>query len=165
MELQEAIEHAREVTTRENVCESCREEHGQLADWLEELKSIREILGDCDLDRLKDLVELAKNIPHVCRFCVGCEMEPKDGHGCDEYDSFVFSTRRLQELADANLDGRCVVLPSGGYCEKDGENALKSAMHTCYYHNNPVTRYIADAVAEKLTREEAEAALKGEQDG
>ena len=57
MELQEAIEHAREVTTRENVCESCREEHGQLADWLEELKSIREILGDCDLDRLKELVE------------------------------------------------------------------------------------------------------------
>ena len=117
------------------------------------------------LDRLKDLVELEKNIPHVCRFCVGCEMEPKDGHGCDEYDSFVFSTRRLQELADADLDGRCVVLPSGGYCEKDGENALKSAMNTCYYHNNPVTRYIADAVAEKLTREEAEAALKGEQDG
>ena len=102
MELQEAIDHAREVTTRENVCASCREEHGQLADWLEELKSIREILGDCDLDRLKDLVELAKNIPHVCRFCVGCEMEPKDGHGCDEYDSFVFSTRYLRELVEAD---------------------------------------------------------------
>lgn len=67
---------------------------------------------------------------------------------------------RLRELVEADLDGRCVVLPSGGYIDQDGENALKSAMNTCFYHNNPVTRYIADAVAEKLTREAAEAALK-----
>ena len=67
---------------------------------------------------------------------------------------------RLCELKQADDEGRCVVLPSGDYTDKDGENALKSAMNTCFYHNNPVTRYIADAVAEKLTREEAEAALK-----
>ena len=66
---------------------------------------------------------------------------------------------RLRELAEADRDGRCVVLPAGGYADKDGENALKSAMNTCFYHNNPVTRYIADAVAEKLTREAAEAAV------
>lgn len=36
-------------------------------------------------------------------------------------------------------------------------------MNTCYYHNNPVTRYIADAVAEKLVCESAESVLKGEQ--
>ena len=72
---------------------------------------------------------------------------------------------RLRELAEADRDGRCVVLPEGGCEDKDGENALKSAMHTCFYHNNPVTRFIADAVAEKLTREEAEAALRREQDG
>lgn len=46
------------------------------------------------------------------------------------------------------------MLPNGGYIDKDGENALKSAMHTCFYHNNPVTRFIADAVAEKLVRNE-----------
>lgn len=73
----------------------------------------------------------------------------------DEYD-----LDRLRELAQADREGRCVVLPSGDYTDKDGENALKSAMNTCFYYNNPVTRYIADAVAEKLTREEAEAALK-----
>lgn len=67
---------------------------------------------------------------------------------------------RLRELVEADRDGRCVVLPAEGYTEKDGENALKSAMYTCFYHNNPVTRYIADAVAEKLTREAAEAAMK-----
>lgn len=71
---------------------------------------------------------------------------------------------RLRELAQAHLEGRCVVLPVGGYTDKDGENALKSAMNTCFYHNNPVTRYIADAVAEKLTREEADAALRREQE-
>lgn len=65
---------------------------------------------------------------------------------------------RLRELAQADREGRCVVLPAGGFSDQDGENALKSAMNTCYYHNNPVTRFIADAVAEKLVR--SEAALK-----
>lgn len=68
----------------------------------------------------------------------------------DDYD-----LDRLRELVEADRDGRCVVLPDGGYTDKDGENALKSAMNTVFYHNNPVTRYIADAVAEKLVREEA----------
>lgn len=72
---------------------------------------------------------------------------------------------RLWELVEADRDGRCVVRPAGGHTEKDGENALKSAMNTCFYHNNPVTRYIADAVAEKLTREADKAALKGDQHG
>lgn len=78
----------------------------------------------------------------------------------DDYD-----LDRLRELVEADRDGRCVVLPVRGYTDKDGEQALNSAMNTCFYHNNPVTRYIADAVAEKLTREAAEAALKGEENG
>ena len=77
----------------------------------------------------------------------------------DEYDM-----ERLRELAQADREGRCVVLPDGGCEDKDGENALKSAMNTCFYHNNPVTRFIADAVAEKLTRQEAQAALRREQE-
>lgn len=78
----------------------------------------------------------------------------------DDYD-----LGHLRDLVEADKDGRCVVLPVRGYTDKDGEQALNSAMNTCFYHNNPVTRYIADAVAEKLTREAAKAALKGEQDG
>ena len=62
---------------------------------------------------------------------------------------------RLKELVESDRDGRCVALPTKGYTDKDGENALKSAMNTVFYHNNPVTRYIADAVAEKLTRDSA----------
>ena len=70
----------------------------------------------------------------------------------------VYDLDRLRELVKADRDGRCVVLPAGGFSDQDGENALKSAMNTCFYHNNPVTRFIADAVAEKMIR--SEAALK-----
>lgn len=76
----------------------------------------------------------------------------------------TYDLDRLRELIAADKDGRCVVLPDKKHTNEDGENALKSAMNTCYYNNNPVTRYIADAVAEKLTREAAEAALAKEAD-
>ena len=60
------------------------------------LVSIEDILGDdYDLDRLRGLVELYKNVPHICDYCIGCEIEPTDGHGCDGYDNFVFSVRRI----------------------------------------------------------------------
>lgn len=70
----------------------------------------------------------------------------------------TYDLGRLRELVQADREGRCMVLPCGGFDDKDGENALKSAMNTVFYHNNPVTRYIADAVAEKLTREAADVA-------
>ena len=41
MAIEEAISHAREVSKRDTVCEECRQEHAQLADWLEELKMLR----------------------------------------------------------------------------------------------------------------------------
>lgn len=39
------------------------------------------------------------------------------------------------------------------YVYTDGEEALRRAMYQCEYTNNPVTRYTADAIAEKLCRE------------
>ena len=36
---------------------------------------------DYDLDRLRELVKITKEIPHKCQYCIGCEIEPKDGHG------------------------------------------------------------------------------------
>lgn len=59
MELHEAIEHAREVSLKG--CTECHKEHGQLADWLEELERLRSVLGDTyDLDQLRELVEANK---------------------------------------------------------------------------------------------------------
>lgn len=42
MTLEEAIAHAKEVSENQYICEECQKEHRQLADWLEELKSLRE---------------------------------------------------------------------------------------------------------------------------
>ena len=38
MTLDEAIIHAKELSENQSVCNDCREEHKQLAEWLEELK-------------------------------------------------------------------------------------------------------------------------------
>lgn len=67
---------------------------------------------------------------------------------------------RLRELAQAEKEERLVVLQNVKYTDSDGEKALRHAMYMCGVQNNPVTRYTADAIAEKLTREAAEAALK-----
>ena len=37
MRLDEAISHARHVSTRTDLCRKCRKQHEQLAGWLEEL--------------------------------------------------------------------------------------------------------------------------------
>ena len=43
MSIDEAISHAREVAdTRTDMCDECRDEHRQLAEWLEELKIYKE---------------------------------------------------------------------------------------------------------------------------
>lgn len=70
------------------------------------------------------------------------------------------SPDRLRELAQAEKDVRLVVLQNVKYTDSDGEKALRHAMYMCGVQNNPVTRYTADAIAEKLTREAAEAALE-----
>ena len=120
-----------------------------VGDIVRRLAAIEDILGDeYDLDLLQKQIQEYREGRYIIL------KEPEQA-----------GVSRLRELAQADREGRCVVLPVGGCTDKDGENALKSAMHTCFYHNNPVTRFIADAVAEKLTCQEAQAALRREQDG
>lgn len=70
MTLQEAIEHAREVS--ENECEECKREHEQLAEWLEELKLLRRILGNnYDIKHIQKLLDADKQ--------KRCLVLPKDG--------------------------------------------------------------------------------------
>lgn len=63
------------------------------------------------------------------------------------------SIDRMIELTQAEKDGRLVMLPDAKYTDADGEKALQKAMWVCGNTNNPVTRYTADAIAEKLCRE------------
>ena len=61
----------------------------------EEVSERFSLTAKIPLDRLRELVELYSNVPHICDYCIGCEIEPTDGHGCDGYDNFVFSVRRI----------------------------------------------------------------------
>lgn len=61
---------------------------------------------------------------------------------------------RLRELIKADREGCCIVLNSG-YTETVGGEALRKAMYGCFMTNNEVTRYTADAIAEKVVREES----------
>lgn len=63
------------------------------------------------------------------------------------------SIDRMIELTQAEKDGRLVMLPDAKYTDADGEKALQKAMWVCGNTNNQVTRYTADAIAEKLCRE------------
>lgn len=97
----------------------------------------------------KDWIEAGKDLSHEYGYShIWRRLKQIEDILSDDYD-----LDRLRELVEADKYGRCVMLPNRDHTNEDGENALKSAMNTCYYHNNPVTRYIADAVAEKLTRE------------
>ena len=56
MTIDEAIAHAQETAdTRTDLCDECRKEHGQLAQWLTELRDLRITLnGDANIPvRLK----------------------------------------------------------------------------------------------------------------
>lgn len=58
MKIEEAIIHALDTSKNMDECKSCRDEHKQLAKCLQELKQIKDILGDdYDLSRLRELVE------------------------------------------------------------------------------------------------------------
>lgn len=71
----------------------------------------------------------------------------------EHYRNIGLSLARLDELAAADKAGRLVILPDEGYTDEDGEEALRRAMWDCNYKNNGVTRFTADAVAEKLCKE------------
>lgn len=87
MKIEEAIIHALDTSKNMDECKSCRDEHKQLAKWLQELKQIKDILGnDYDLDRLREIIEADRDGRCVIlpTFCDGCEHHSEvDGyHWC-----------------------------------------------------------------------------------
>lgn len=73
----------------------------------------------------------------------------------EHYRNIGLSMARLDELATADKAGRLVILPDEEYADEDGEEALRRAMWDCNYKNNGVTRFAAEAIAEKLCKEAA----------
>lgn len=133
-----------------------------------------EIIREIPTDRLRELADVVKDIPHICKYCIGCEVEPADGHGCDgEYDGFVFSVRRLRELVDADKESRVVVLPKDGmvyYIEEAGgekwiaNKPIQQITVKCGWGIASVEFSLFDT-GKYFCREAAEAALKGKKDG
>lgn len=92
MDLEEAIAHAKEISEGQNACGKCREEHKQLAAWLEELKQYKEQNQETNLDHFKQEV-LEKSMwnlavvdgrPKQCSEtrCSKCEFNKKGPKEC-----------------------------------------------------------------------------------
>lgn len=140
MGLQEAIEHAREVAEG---CpagnKECAYQHDKLADWLEELKKVKDILGsDYNLDRLRDLVEADRD--------GRCVVLP-----CHIGDPVFMGTGR------SKITGYEEDICDGFYIGRNGVLQVKAQNNKGRHGTYGVIGQTAE-----LTREAAESALKGE---
>lgn len=95
MTLDEAIIHAKELAENQSICKDCREEHKQLAAWLEELKQYREErIQETNLDHFKqEILEkglwnlaVVKGRPKRCDRIkyIDCELSKDRSRGCHE---------------------------------------------------------------------------------
>lgn len=115
MVLQEAIEHAREVAEG---CaagnKECAYQHDKLADWLEELKKVKDILGsDYNLDRLRDLVEADRD--------GRCTVFP-----CKPSDVTVYQLRSKKHARGIGVSPRhvyCATVWAGGHYQLEHQGA------------------------------------------
>lgn len=108
MTLDEAIIHAKELSEDQSICKDCREEHKQLAEWLEELKEYKG--KECEISARKMFEELG------FRKCDGVYREGDtllyEKTICDGRDvlyvRFLHGMVRATELANYvyNIDGK-----------------------------------------------------------
>lgn len=96
MTLDEAIIHAKELSENQSVCKDCREEHKQLAAWLDELKQYKEKNEhfkdnvETNFEHYKDgIIELCIDELAISKGkivecdaipCSECDFEDKNGH-------------------------------------------------------------------------------------
>lgn len=145
MKLHEEIEHAREVSLKG--CTECHKEHGQLADWLEELELLRGALGDTyDIDRLQELVEADK----VGR-CVVLPVKIGDR----VYTVFPLSFKREAKVEKIEIDEHGVFLKGKYPSIFDGDAFIPANVFGTYAFKKEVE-------AKKAERQQIEAFLAKE---
>lgn len=136
MTIQEAIDHAKEVGNKG--CSECNKEHKQLASWLEELKTIKDILGDhYDMDHLRKLVEADRD-----GRCVVLPVKPGGTV------RFARNPRAKHETVDA-----ITIYPDG---------RMSFGFHEYGVKTEWVDRWSEDDACNYVLVESSEAALKGE---
>ena len=147
MELHEAIKHAREVSLKG--CTECHKEHGQLADWLEELERLRSVLGDTyDPDQLRELVEADKD-----GRCVALPVKIGDR----VYTVFPLSFKREAKIEKIEIDEHGVFLRGKYPSIFDADAFIPANVFGTY-------AFTKEAEAKKAERQQIEAFLAKEAD-
>lgn len=77
----------------------------------------------------------------------------------DHYKNLGLPMERLDALVAADKAGRLAILPDAACTDADDEEAMRRAIWDCNYRNNGVTRFAADAIAEKLCGEAQKSCL------
>ena len=106
MTLDEAIVHSKELFENQSVCEDCREEHKQLAEWLEELKQYKEENQETNLDHFQqEILEecmwnlaVVKGRPKLCSktSCSDCDFKTSCSD-CDFKGSLIGCHKRVAD--------------------------------------------------------------------
>ena len=104
MTIDEAIAHAQQAAdTRTDLCDKCRKEHGQLAQWLTELKQLRDSLEKQKLinyelvDENQELVNENKELKRLLRLAVEDIKKVSDDNCCYHCIYGNPITRRCEE--------------------------------------------------------------------
>lgn len=77
--LDEAIRHAQETADNTAVCSSCREDHRQLAEWLRELKAIKEYTKSLQSGHWMGAGSFGMELSQIPESCRGCPQHPSNG--------------------------------------------------------------------------------------
>lgn len=131
-----------------------------------------------------------ENLERACEECIhywacsrqcGEPMAQRSATGCECYETVKSSMayyvgtldgakgkipNRLRELAEADKDGRCVVLPCKVY-ETDGVRVYEHAVRGIIYRTAGGPDFDESTIGKSifLTREEAERAMEGKRNG
>ena len=179
MTLEEAIQHAQEVAdSRDDLCEECRDEHRQLANWLSELKMLRQ----------KKIYVVQKGI-YSDRHILGVTTDKKRAQDIVKFftpkeDDWGY-TPEVEEFVDGALDGilykkqkaYSVWLNNDGSFDKlyekdnfDLEYFGGPSIEECKWRNMPKPKYLYHCIAanEEIAKKcafDAYAQRKAEQNG
>lgn len=135
MTLDEAIKHAEEVANdMELCCKECAEEHRQLAEWLKELKQLRE-QTDGDLISRQSVITMLNKIE--------CAVEDGDGFQFNEWVEYAKDIPSAEKTAEwIKQKSGDELFPEEIVCSK----CYHSNSHLDFdEHNNPIGKVFLES--------------------
>ena len=113
MTLDEAIIHAEEIAERCAVTDgdkTCEQEHRQLAEWLSELKELREKANHSDASNSSELTTKQAAIDAIYNtfcyaYCDNCENSTKDDDSCEDCHRKYQNWRASKDVIEKVING------------------------------------------------------------